>query len=470
MRIHVKYLISRNGSLYFRRRVPEQLVSLVGKREFKRSLSLSVGEEAKAVPVVNRLAKETDRILEEAERRAGQGLGDLELADQAYEWARKNGFLSQGRGLQSGPYEPSIYEMWLEERLRETLARTGRAHESELDEQDFLPATWAKIQTVKKGDRLDVSASIRDAARSYTARHKGGELPKAEQAALDQFVEFAGDRDLKSIRRADARDWINYLLKTREQSPATDRRRLNTIKAIFNRAIDDFELDMRNPFEKQKLPQTATYDASKRLPFNADHLARLDQHIEAHQGSLEVRTLVALLRDSSMRPLEAGGLDWSDVHLDHAVPHVMLRPNEWRGLKTASSTRDVPLSSSALAALRHWAAKAKEMSGPVFSERSRETSKLSDQLNDFIRAAGVPKSSRLTAYSFRHGFEEALRRASVEASLQRYLMGHSAQSMTDNYGAHKPPLELLQEAQSAALGFLGLVDDRNYEPFELLPR
>ena len=464
MRIHVKYLISRNGSLYFRRRVPEHLVSLVGKREFKKTLSLSIGEEPKAVPVVNRLAKETDRILEEAERLAGQGLGEMELADQAYEWARKNSFLSQGRGLQSGPYEPSIYEMWLEERLN----RTGRAHESELEKRDFLPATWAKIQTVKKGDRLDVSASIKDAARSYAERHKGGELPKAEEAAIDQFIEFAGDRDLKSIRRADARDWINYLIKTRAQSPSTVRRRLNSIKAIVNRAIDDFELDMRNPFEKQKLPHAATYDASKRLPFNAAHLTRIDQHAAAGQGSREVRTLVALLRDSSMRPLEAGGLDWSDVRLDHAVPHVMLRPNEWRGLKTASSTRDVPLSSSALAALQHWQEKVTETSGPVFSERSRETSRLSDQLNDFIRAAGVPKSSRLTAYSFRHGFEEALRRAGVEASLQRYLMGHSAQSMTDNYGAHKPPLELLQEAQSAALGFLGLVDDRNYEPFELL--
>ncbi|MGB3624653.1 MAG: DUF6538 domain-containing protein, partial [Henriciella sp.] len=406
----MKYLVTRGGKLYFRRRVPGHLVDLVGKREFKKSLGLVTGQESRAAAKIDLLARDTDRILEEAERAAGASSGKLELADQAYDWARREDFLKDGAGKTGGPYEVSSYEIWLDERLRAALDRSGKRHEDELGPEDFNPATWAKIQTAKKGDRLKVAASVRDAARSYAKRHKGGELPKAEGAAIEQFIEHAGDLLLKDIRRADVRDWINYLIKTRQQSTGTVRRRLNSIKAVVNRAIEDFELDVKNPFEKQKLPKAPIDDVSKRLPFNTAHWNKLEAYIRRKPPGDETGTVLRLLAHSPCRPLEIGGLNWSDVYLDHEVPHLMLRPNEWRELKTWSSARDVPLTDAARKALKaYWERQGSPVDGAVFGEACRDTSALSARINKAIRLAGIPKSERLVSYSFRHSFEEAMR-------------------------------------------------------------
>ena len=469
MRILVKYLVARKGHLYFRRRVPEQLVSVLDKREFKKALGLAVGSERLAAAGVERLTRLTDELLKKAEAQTGNGLGNLELADQAFDWARARRFLNEGEGLEGGPYERSNYEAWLDDVLREALLRSGKRHEDELVQTDFPPATWAKIETVKQGDRLDVSPTIRDALRSYTDRHKSGDLPKAEAAAIDQYVEFAGDQKLADIRRADARDWMNYLIDTRQQSGGTVRRRLNSINAVVNRAIEDFELNLRSPFEKQKLPKAATQAREKRMPFNKAHLARISSYLDQHRCNLETETLIRLLMHTTCRPAEAAGLDWDDVHLDHDVPHIMLRPNEWRGLKTLASERDNPLTPEAKQALERWRDHTKAgKTGAVFGETCRDSSSLSQRLNKAIRTAGVPKSERLVSYSFRHGFKEALRQAGVSDDLQRHLTGHSDSSASEAYGAGKPALVKLQGAVQAAVPYLGDVDDRNYRAHELI--
>lgn len=49
---------------------------------------------------------------------------------------------------------------------------------------------------------------------------------------------------------------------------------------------------------------------------------------------------------------EVAGLRVSDVHLDHAIPHIMVEWHEDRRIKNAVSRRDVPLVGSALGAAK----------------------------------------------------------------------------------------------------------------------
>ncbi len=93
---------------------------------------------------------------------------------------------------------------------------------------------------------------------------------------------------------------------------------------------------------------------------------------------------------------------------------------------------------------------------------------LSATLNAAIRRAGVPRSPRLTSYSFRHGMVAALSAAGVQDDLRRRLMGHAAPDVHGKYGAPNPQLVKLQDAMLAALPHLGAVDDSNYSEDELL--
>jgi integrase len=78
------------------------------------------------------------------------------------------------------------------------------------------------------------------------------------------------------------------------------------------------------------------------------------------------RLLIALISDSGMRFAEALGLAKDDLKIDVAVPHIDLKPHPWRSLKTASSTRTVPLVGASLRAAQRLA---EHTSGPLLFPR-----------------------------------------------------------------------------------------------------
>lgn len=213
--MNVPYLVNRNGKYYFRRRVPDQLKDTIGKREWMISLGMDVAHgdrnAAQATAIAARYERQTDSEIRKAALLVGTDVAAFDLADDAYHWARKNEFLDGQPGRLGGPYEETDYDDWLRVTLENALRASGKRFEEELEESDFSPQDWMRIQAVKANGRPEVAMTIKAAAQSYAKRHKGGELPRSEAQAVAQFIEFAGDRPLRDIRRADARDWITYL-------------------------------------------------------------------------------------------------------------------------------------------------------------------------------------------------------------------------------------------------------------------
>ncbi|RKQ89523.1 site-specific integrase [Maricaulis maris] len=468
MWVEVMFLFKRNGQLYFRRRVRDELRSIIGQREWKVSLRLRVGSEVDAIPEINRLTRETDRMIRDAERELASGLSAVEASEAAFEWAKRNEFLKDGLGRRSEPGEWSLFDRELEALINRVLKRAKRNHEEDLTRSDYTQDEWMRLETLRTGDLVEVPCTVDMAAENYRKHHKNGEMKQAERVAVQQWVEFAGDTPLGAIRRKDVRRWITHLANVRGQSYVTIRRRLSSLTAIVNRAIEDLELTHNNPFADQKLPDTTSGGVTDRVPFHTSHLELIERHIRKSAIKMETAVLLRLLRGTTAAPGEISGLEWIDVDLDSDAPHIKIRPNSLRRLKTKSRPRDFPLVGDALAALRSWRGDDKAQSGPVFSERARSVNALSQRLNQVIRAAGVPKSKRLVTYSFRHTFEQAMREAGVGEDLQRYLMGHGERSMTDRYGASKPPMERLQAAVKKALPYLGKVDPGNYQEGELV--
>jgi integrase len=104
---------------------------------------------------------------------------------------------------------------------------------------------------------------------------------------------------------------------------------------------------------------------------------------------------------------------------------------------------------------------------PTFLKyNGRGVDKLSERACTAIRTAGVPKSKRITANSFRHSFKAALRSAKVEEFLHRRLMGHSGEGVADNYGSPEAMLDELRDSLEAAIPYLGDVNPMIYSSDE----
>ena len=93
---------------------------------------------------------------------------------------------------------------------------------------------------------------------------------------------------------------------------------------------------------------------------------------------------------------------------------------------------------------------------------------ISARINAALRRAGIPRSPRLTSYSFRHGIVEALRVAKVQDDLRRRLMGHAARDIHGKYGATMPELVESRDAMLAAMECLGDIAGSVYTKAERL--
>ena len=410
-RISVRYLQELNGELHYRRRVPEDVRTIFGKREWKHALGLARGQEATAMKLVGQYNAAYSQLIAEA---------------------RIQRLTAQSPVMMAAP--------------RQVFQHVAR-----------MPAVTAVAETPK----VKLSA-----AYAYDKETHGGQRDeKAFKTAVDSFIELTGDVDLVSLTPKDVQSWLNKC-EAKGQRVTTVGRRINALRALVNRYFREHEIEKSNPFTKPKL-KSAGGSGSDRLPFHSSHLARIDRYFErAPRLTDEIRHVMALLKLTGARSLEIGGLDASDVLIDHEVPHVWLRNNSHRRLKTKGSERRVPLVGPALEAARQ--AKRTRPDGPLFSSGWHNTNSMSQRLNKLIRRAGVPKSERLVVYSFRHTLEEAMRSAGVPDHTQKRIMGHTDSSITGRYGAPAGILGELRDALKKAEREFGKVDLSTFGEHEKL--
>ena len=112
----------------------------------------------------------------------------------------------------------------------------------------------------------------------------------------------------------------------------------------MNLSIKEYGLSCDNAFAQTFIPDRN--DVTKRLPIPTAHLRLIQKTCRGTDDDL--RWLIALISDTGMRLAESAGLLKADIHLDHDIPHVSLRPYAWRQLKTANSERVIPLVGTSL--------------------------------------------------------------------------------------------------------------------------
>ena len=289
------------------------------------------------------------------------------------------------------------------------------------------------------------------------------------ESTVESFVALIGDKPITTISRADALAWIDSL-RAKGYAAATLRKRVGNMRGLLNRAFLDLEYQGLNPFAKHRLQGNGS--VTDRLPFNVAMLDKIDAHLAGSaRMKSETRHVLQIMKCTGASPKEIGGLVIADCILGGEIPYIWIRVNAQRGIKAASRDRQIPLVGVALEAVAAALEAAKVRGGDKlfagFGGKGGQDAKLlSKNINKAIHAAGIPSGGLLSAYSYRHTFEEACRSAGIPSHTTDRLMGHTIPGIAGRYGSPRAMLAESRDAIVAAMEHLGRVDDAIYSDGE----
>ena len=304
-------------------------------------------------------------------------------------------------------------------------ARTLATHLSHLLKQSFRSNTQVKV-CIDQALRSVRPAKVTFAAiaEEYITTRQVDH--KSSMVAVRALLTVAGNREVESYKRDDARAFLAHLQSVGNKT-TTIRRRFNTINAILNFAYQELEIDRRNPFAKMTIAGEGL-DAAKRGTFTDQELR--DGYKQSMNSLTGIPLLFPILGETGCRLAEIVGLRVVDVDLDDRV--LRIRPNNKRRLKTAGSERSLPLTHTACLAL----SMALEYSDDewMFPRYIKEDGCYATHASNAL-AKWTKRRWGLTAHSLRHTFRDRLRAAEVPLEAIDQIGGWSStSSIGSSYG------------------------------------
>ena len=445
----------RNGWRY-RRRVPLSLQPIIEKNEITRALGASQEE---AATNWQRVHREVETLFLKAKQ--AKAASDLVPVDAAhpktpleiYEELRK---MLLDYGFSEKLKDDDEDKQWLRDVAADIeLEKVGE----DLSSGEPLPASdfqRQKINALRNGLGKRPEPTLSDAKSLYIEERINDDARRADNIArlertLEFLTEIRGDNPkIREIRRADARAVVKAMLETRTKSPATIERQLRPVAAMFALAIREFEIEgYTNPFSSLSIKDDGRpKDKRKSLP--DDLLLKMNANLGALKKK-DLGLIWIIVACTGCRLGEVSGARKDDVVLDHEIPHLVIRPNEMRGIKTRSSLRKVPLRGDALEAAKKALALGGKSDG-LFVRYYKPRG------NDFASAAILKHlrkltiDSKITTHSLRHRMTDLLRLAHVPKDTEDAILGHASKDISSQvYGGEKAALKLAAEAIDKAL-------------------
>ena len=265
--------------------------------------------------------------------------------------------------------------------------------------------------------------------RSTRGKDKGKTFHQASERACRYLISAVGAKNLHEYSRADALAFRDYLL-SKGLVGSSVTRVFNTLISVVNFAISENALDLKNPFIGLYHDRNA--GVIKRLPIPVKTIAEIQTKCISIDD--DMRWLIALLSDTGMRLGEAVGLLNSDIITNHETPHVIIQPHPWRRLKTASSSRKVPLVGMAF-----WSAK-RILENNTDNLHAFSRYNKSDLSNANSASSGLNKWMRnyvdvgCSIHSFRHSMRDRLRAVDCPMDMIDQIGGWSKKGLGERYG------------------------------------
>ena len=420
MKIRIKNIVRHKNTVEYRRRIPADLQTYYdGKKWISRTLGRVED-------------RDLARIAEIADRKTDEEFSALRAreAKRIDEQPNIRHLAWFGRNV-TAEYEETFFRLH---------ARAGEICRTE-GIGNALDRTIFEIASPAERALLEMKTRLSEALEA-DEQMKALKQDKHRRAGVEQLIEVVGDIGVEDLKREHIRKFIDARLE-KGNGGKTIMRRITAIRAMVSRYY--VERDLEPPtrlWQNWDIPNS-TARKTDREPIKAPDAAKIDAHMRSleEEGRFKPRhyAIYWLIRCSGLGISEACGLTREDVRLDAEIPHVVIRSNDLRGLKTEERPRLFPLVGEALR-------RAKDLPAKTFDAGS-----MGQKLNKLMKEA-VPtlQARKETLYSFRHNMADALYAAGASEREAQYLLGHAETSSHQRYGASTPDMSRLQEVVASA--------------------
>ena len=288
------------------------------------------------------------------------------------------------------------------------------------------------IHLVKANDNIDDSSPLISDALDLYLKLKGEGKDKTfirtANRNIEYIVKVLGNKPIRSYSSSDASKFLDWLIE-QGMSNSTLKRVFSSVKAIINLTINEYGIDITNPFSKAYLPSIDS-DIRESIPLED---IKIIQSISKKEDD-ELRWLLLLLSDSGMRLSEALGLSKDDINLNCEIPHIRLIPHPWRRLKTRTSERYIPLTKES-----EWACMRilehnddSTFAFPKYTSlKGCNANSASAALNKWLKSKLI---NDFVLHGFRHSFRDRLRAIECPSEIIDQLGGWSLRSIGQGYG------------------------------------
>lgn len=415
-----KFLKDRGGWWHYVRRVPERFKD-VDKRCL---IQVALRTQSLEVAMMRRngLAEADDALwsslalqAQDTERSRSRAAAERHRAAVAR--AMAEGFVYR-------PVEEVATQLDIEE-IIDRLRKVDRSAEPSEEKAEALLGGAPEEKdrtTVSEAFELYVSKiAFDDQYNKSDTQRKSWE--KRKQVSIDYFIEREGDIPLLDITRDVAtryRDWWqSRMLPQKDGSkpftPNTVNRHIGNMRSLYLRYFKyRGETDVEDPFRgfffagKSKVKRASFSDEWVRTKILAPGMF--------DELRLELRVVIYLLIETGARLSEIVNLRPDDIQLDHDIPHIIIRPEQNRELKTSDSEREIPLVGVALPAMK--------LCPNGFEHYYDRNTLVSANLMKAFKQRELLPSKDHVIYSLRHSFEDRMLEGNLDYGLRCALMGH----------------------------------------------
>lgn len=485
-------LRKRGGRYVIRRRVPLDLVEVIGRREVTKALGTGEREEAKRLG--RRWWVERDQEFD-ALRASVAALGDVG-SDPIVRTS--NSVVSP---VTAEPISPTVIALVNLDELRdrrEAAFKEGRLADFNRQSEEALALYQAMLEgrIPAGGNDLRVIEGKRNGLRAFlsgdgamglavkrrtlvpsseaqnqlrslttttwdqlvskwaTERTPGAKSRKAHEAIANAFVQLVGNAPVEQLTKRDALAFKDSLVAN-GITAANLKTKLSRLKTLANYGYENDLMGVRI-VDGVRAPRSKVVG---RVPYSDDALRKLfsgpvhQDGARPTQGRGEAAFWLPLIAAySGARLEEIAGLRVSDVAElalgDGGDPteawffRFIPDPNANRRLKTERSERETPVHPELirLGLIRYAQDLAATGETQLFPRLTQQRSgqrgnKWGEWFGTYRRVTCSISDTRIDFHSFRHTFKDAARNADMPEGLQRQMMGHEGRDVADGYGS-----------------------------------
>lgn len=411
------YRNEKNGVYVFRRAIPEKYRDLAGKREFK--FSLKTTDFKTALENFEAARTAVDKMMLDLSH--GKSIRESITFDESATLAK-----AQGRELR--PLEKLLSDP------AEILAAHGQWKNASRATPEIFKSYFNAGTTDVRISEL-VSCYEREQAHNLVdlnIRDQKKKVAPLKLACNDLVEHLKEDKLLGSLTDNDAKTYETVLksrIADQKIKANTANKRLVALRTLIKTYLGSKGVKknaLQTPFDGMKFKEKRTKRVAFSLDFVRDHLLKAGALAGLND---QASNLVFALIDTGCGFKELCGLDpLKDIRLDADIPHILIRPNANRTLKTDFRERTIPLVGLALTAFKNCPAGFSRYSGPTGYESASAT------INKFLKQNNLDEQGQCTANGLRHLFKDRLREHNIVSELQDCLMGHRTPGMSPEYG------------------------------------